>query len=95
VWEALLRNPKITIPEVARLAKKGTMPRPLLDIICENEAWIRQSIVRRALLSNPRLSPENAARVLRTMSPRELKVVPQQRGYPSAVRAVATRLMRG
>jgi hypothetical protein len=95
VWELLLRNPKITVPEVARMAKKGTMPRPLLDLIVENEAWIRQGIVRRALLSNPRLSPEGVARVLRTLPGRELRLIPHQTAYPAQVRAVAQRLMRG
>lgn len=93
VWEPLLRNPKITVPEVARMARKGTMPRPLLELIVDNEQWIRQSVVRRALLSNPRLSPEGAAKVLRTLSHRELKLIPQQTAYPPSVRTVAQRLM--
>ncbi len=95
VWEALLRNPKITVAEVARLARKGTMPRPLLDLIVENDYWIRQSVVRRGLLANPRLSPDGVAKVLRTLSGRELKLVPQQTAYPVQVRTVAQRLMRG
>jgi hypothetical protein len=95
VWDSLLRNPKITVPEVARLARKGTMPRTLLELIVENDHWIRQSVVRRGLLANPRLSPEGVAKVLRTMSPRELKLIPQQTAYPAQVRAVAQRLMRG
>jgi hypothetical protein len=95
VWELLLRNPRVTVPEVARMARKGTMPRPLLELITENEQWIRQSVIRRALLSNPRLSADGAARVLRSMSARELKLVPQQTAYPAIVRQTAQRLMRG
>ncbi len=94
VWESLLRNPKVTIPEVASMARKGTMPRPLLDLICDNDHWVRQSPVRRALLSNPRLSPEGASKVLRTLPARELKLVPQQTAYPANVRAIAQRLLR-
>lgn len=95
VWEALLHNPRISVPEVARMARKGTLPRPLLEFIVENEQWIRQSVVRRALLSNPRLSADAAAKVLRTMNARELKLVPQQTAYPALVRQTALRLMRG
>jgi Tfp pilus assembly protein PilZ len=95
VWELLLRNPRITLPEVARMARKGTMPRPLLDLIADNEQWVRHSLVRRALLSNPRLGPDAINRVLRTLPPRELKLVPQQTAYPQSVRQAATRLMRG
>jgi hypothetical protein len=95
VWELLLHNPRITLPEVARMARKGTMPRPLLDFIAENEQWIRHSLVRRALLANPRLGADAINRVLRTLPPRELKLVPQQTAYPQSVRQAATRLMRG
>ena len=28
VWESLLHNAKVTVPEVARIARKGTIPRP-------------------------------------------------------------------
>ena len=94
VWEPLLRNPKITVPEVARIAKKGTISRPLIDLICENEQWIHQSIVRRALLANPRLGPESAMKVLRTLPQRELKLVPHQRAYPATVRSAAARLIK-
>jgi hypothetical protein len=94
VWETLLRNPKITVPEMARIAKKGTISRPMLDLIVENEHWIHQSVVRRALLSNPRLSPDNANKVLRTLPHRELKLVPKQKAYPAIVRAAAQRLLK-
>jgi hypothetical protein len=95
VWEHLLRNPRVTVPEVARMARKGTMPRPLLELIVDNEQWIRQGVIRRALLSNPRLSPEAATKILRSMSARELRLVPQQTAYPDLVRRAALRLMRG
>jgi hypothetical protein len=36
VWEALLSNPRITVAEVARIAKKGTVPRPLVEQIVDN-----------------------------------------------------------
>jgi hypothetical protein len=95
VWELLLHNPKVTVPEVARMARKGSMPRPLLDFISDNEQWVRHSLVRRALLSNPRLSGDAITKVLRSLPPRELKLVPQQTAYPPAVRQAATRLMKG
>jgi Tfp pilus assembly protein PilZ len=95
VWDLLLHNPKVTVPEVARMARKGSMPRPLLDFISDNEQWIRHSLVRRALLANPRLTGDAITRVLRALPPRELKLVPQQTAYPPAVRQAAARLMKG
>lgn len=94
VWEALLRNTRLTVPEVSRLARMGTMPRPLLELILGNPAWLQVPQVRRALLSNPRLSPDMVARVLALLPRDELKVVPQITAYPAAVRMAAKALVK-
>ncbi len=94
VWEQLLRNPRITVPEVARIARKGTVPRPLLDAICENAAWARAPAVRRALLANPRLGRDAADKLLRVAPQPELKLIANQTTYPVAVRQAAKRLVK-
>lgn len=93
LWEALLGNPRITIVEVARIAKKGTVPRPLIEQIVEHAGWIQNGLVRRALLSNPKLSPEGILKVLRVTPRPELKLIDKQTAYPTAVREAARRLM--
>ncbi len=93
VWEALLRNARLTVPEVARLARLGTMPRPLLELVVSNPAWMQVPQVRRALLSNPRLSPDMVARVLQALGHEELKLVPQITAYPAAVRMAAKAML--
>lgn len=94
VWEALLRNPHLTVPEVSRLARLGTMPRPLLELIVGNPAWMQVPQVRRALLANPRLSPDMVQRVLALLPRDELKLVPQITAYPAPVRLAAKALVR-
>jgi hypothetical protein len=94
VWEALLRNNRITVPEVARMAKLGTLPRPLLEIIVGSPSWLQIPQIRRALLSNPRLSQEMVMKVLALLPRDELKLVPQASGYPPAVRAAAKTMVK-
>ncbi|MCM2334508.1 MAG: hypothetical protein NDI82_11260 [Anaeromyxobacteraceae bacterium] len=94
VWEALLRNPHLTVPEVSRLARMGTMPRPLLELIVGNPAWLQVPQVRRALLSNPRLSQDMVLKVLSLLPRDELQLVPQITAYPAAVRQAARALAR-
>jgi len=94
VWEALLRNARITVPEVARLAKMGTMPRPLLELIVGNPAWLQVPQIRRALLTNPRLTQEMIHKVLLLLPRDELQLVPQITAYPAAVRLAAKGLAR-
>lgn len=95
VWEALLSNGRITVPEVARIAKKGTLPKPLVEAIATNGTWVGTPEVQRALLSNPRSSAVVVGRVLRALSRTELARVPQQTAYPLAVRQAAKRMMAG
>jgi hypothetical protein len=94
VWETLLRNARITIPEVARLAKMGTMPRPLLELIVANPAWLKVPQVRRALLANPRLSQDMVNRVLQLLPRDELTLVPQITAYPPGVRMTAKAMLK-
>jgi len=94
VWEALLRNQRLTGPEVARIARMGALPRPLVELICGNGGWLQIPEVRRALLSNPRLGTDQIIRVLRLMPKHELKLATVQTAYPMAVRDAARRLMK-
>lgn len=92
VWEALLQNPQLTAPEVARMAKNGSLPIPLVSVIVGNGGWLGSGEVRRALLSNPRVSGLNLDRVLRATPKVELKQVAQMTAYRSEVRAAAQKL---
>lgn len=93
VWEELLRNPGVSVPEVARIATKGTAPRHLLELIVDNQAWSRQSIVRRALLANPRVGNDSVMKLLRVTPKPELKMIAQGTSYPLSVRGIAKKLL--
>jgi hypothetical protein len=95
VWETLLRNPRLSAPEVSRIARYGSLPRVLLEIIIGNNAWLQVPEVRRALLSNPRLATDQIMKVLRLMPKHELKLAAIQAVYPHSVRNVAKMLLRG
>ncbi len=94
VWEALLQNPRITLPEVARIARKGTVPRPLLEVILENGSWLKAPNVRRALLSNPKITNDGVLKLLRLTPAHELKVMEKGTAFPMAVRDAARKLLR-
>jgi hypothetical protein len=93
VWEALLQNPQLSIPEVARIATNGTLPIPLAAAIVSSGGWLASGEVRRALLSNPRVSGGNLERVLRATPRSELKQIAQLSPYRSEVRAAAKKLL--
>jgi Tfp pilus assembly protein PilZ len=93
VWEALLQNPKLSLPEVARIARKGTVPRPLIEYISENAAWIQTPLVRRALLGNPRVGAEAIMKLLRLTPKHELKTIHKTNTYSMQVREAARKVL--
>jgi hypothetical protein len=95
VWETLLRNPRLTPPEVSRIARYGSLPRVLLEIILGNATWLQVPEVRRALLANPRLGTDQILKVLRLSPKHELRLAAIQTAYPHAVRQAAKLLLRG
>ena len=94
VWEALLHNPRLTAPEVTRLARLGTLPRVLLETIVNNGTWLQIPEVRRALLSNGKLGVDQVMRVLRLLPKHELKLAATQTAYAHSVRDAAKRLLK-
>jgi Tfp pilus assembly protein PilZ len=93
VWEALLRNPRLTVPEVSRIARMGAIPLPLLEIIVGNASWLASPTVRRALLGNPRLAGDLMLKVLRATPRHELKLIPKQAVYSQTIKAAARKLL--
>jgi hypothetical protein len=94
VWEGLLHNPRLTVPEVARMARKGTMPRPMVDLIVDNATWVQQGAVRRALLGNPRVSSEGVLKILRATPKHELKAITKSTAYAAQIRDAARKLLK-
>jgi hypothetical protein len=94
VWEGLLQNPQITPPEVARIARNGTVPVPLLGLIVANSGWLSVGEVQRALLSNPRASGSQIDRILGALSPSDLRRISQQTAYRAPVRQAAQKLLK-
>jgi len=95
VWEPLLRNPRLTGPEVARIARMGALPKVLLELILGNGTWLHIPEVRRALLASKRLGTDQIVKVLRFLPRHELKLATVQTAYPPVVRDAARRLLRG
>lgn len=93
MWEALLANPRLTMPEVARLARKGALPTSRVETIAARASWLASGEVQRALLGNPRASAAIVTKVLSAMAHSDRVLVPQQTAYPQGVRMQARRLL--
>jgi hypothetical protein len=94
LWPQLLQNPKLTLPEVARIGRKRSVPLPLLQVIVDNNTWIQASVVRRALLSNPRVGHDAVDKLIRMTPKHELKLMTSTLAYSGYVRDAARRALK-
>lgn len=92
VWEVLLHNPRITAPEVIRIARSPKLPKQLIETITGNASWLAVSSLRRSLLMNPQLSGASLDKVLRASPKAELTLISRQSSYPMAVRQAVKKL---
>lgn len=99
VFEGLLKNPRLTEMEVAKLAKLGNISTALIQVIGRKVEWLRAERVRNALLSNPRTPPAIVHKVLSLLGKHELKALLQRRDFPpqnqAAVRDMNLKLLKG
>ena len=93
VWEGLLLNPSLTAPEVAQIAKKGTITQSLVNLIVGNAGWLSSGEVRRSLLGNPRVTGQQLTKVLRAAPKIELKQIAMTSPYRTLVRSTARKMM--
>ena len=93
VWEVLLHNPRVTLPEVTRVARNPKVPRHLLDVITGNAGWLSNGALRRSLLKNRQLGTTALDKVLRATPRAELATMFRQPGFSPAVRQAIKKLI--
>ncbi len=92
VWEVLLRNPRITAPEIIRISRTPKLPKQLVEVITNNASWLAVSTLRRSLLMNPRVTGACLDKVLRATPRAELTLIAKQSSYPMNVRQAIKRI---
>lgn len=70
---SLLRNPRLTVDEVARLAKSPSLNYQIADVILKTPQWTASLDVRLALIHNARTPQAAALRILPTLPDAEVR----------------------
>lgn len=68
----LLKNPRIGVEEVARVAKSAYLSLQTADLILKTTKWSGSLDVRLALVHNPKTPPPMALRILPTLPTAEV-----------------------
>lgn len=91
---SLLRNPRLTIDEVARIAKSSYVNFQIADVIMKAGQWMGSLDVRLALINNPKTPPAFALRILPSLPDTEVRAIARA-GTSMALKQAALRKLQG
>ena len=72
---ALLKNPRLSVDEVVRVAKSAVLTFQAAELILRTSAWASNLDVRLALVHNPKLPVPLALRILPTLPDLEVRTI--------------------
>ena len=91
---SLLRNPRITVEEVTRIAKSSTLNFQIADVILKAGQWMGSLDVRLALIHNSRTPPAYALRILPMLPDSDVRAIARA-GTSMALKTAALRRLQG
>ena len=91
---SLLRNPRLTVDEVARLAKSSFLTYQIADVIIKTGQWMSNLDVRLGLIHNAKTPPAFAMRILPTLPESEVRSIARG-GTNMALKTAALRQLQG
>jgi hypothetical protein len=91
---SLLRNPRLTVDEVARLAKSPHLTFQIADVIVKASQWMANLDVRLGLIHNPKTPQPFALRILPTLPDSEVRTIARG-GTSMALKQAALRKLQG
>jgi hypothetical protein len=91
---SLLRNPRLTVDEVARMAKSSFLTYQIAEVIMKAGQWMSSLDVRLALIHNPKTPPAFALRILPTLPDADVRAIARG-GTSMALKQAALRRLQG
>ncbi len=93
---AVLKNPRLGIDEVLRIAKSSYLSFQAAELILKTNPWFANPDVRVALIHNPKLPTPFALRILPTLPDNEVRLIARGAATSMALKQAAMkRLQRG
>lgn len=91
---SLLRNPRLTVDEVSRLARSSFLTYQIADVIMKAAQWMGNLDVRMGLIQNPKTPPAFSLRILPTLPESEVRAIARA-GTNMSLKQAALRRLQG
>jgi hypothetical protein len=92
---ALLKNPRLSIDEVVRVAKSSYLSFQAAELILKTSTWASNLDVRLALIHNPKLPVPFALRILATLPDHEVRTIAKGAATSMPLRQAAIKRIQG
>jgi hypothetical protein len=90
---SVIKNPRITDGEILTLVKVGIQNDEIMRLICANKEWIKNYMIRKALVCSPKTPLPNALRYLATLTEKDIAFFAKSKNVPSVVSTQAKRIL--
>lgn len=90
---AVIKNPRITEPEILAISKSKVQHDEILRLICKNREWTKLYNIRKALIENYKTPLPDALRFLPSLGLRDLSALAKNKNVSSVIATQARRLM--
>jgi len=95
VNSAVVKNPRITEPEILAIAKSVIQNDEILRIICQNKEWVKNISIRKALVLNNKTPLPVALRFMGFLTEKDLQGMAKSKNISSVLANNARRVLAG
>jgi hypothetical protein len=90
---SVIKNPRITEGEVLTIAKSSVQNDEIMRVICANKEWVKNPLIRKALVENHKTPLPAALRFVATLSERDLSILAKSKNVSSVIVSQARRIL--
>lgn len=95
VLSALLRNPRVTVEEVVRVAKSPFITVQIIELMVKTSQWMTSLELRVALIHNPKTPVTFSLRILPTLPDPEVRTISRGAATSMALKTAALKRLQG
>ena len=92
---SILRNPRLTVEEVVRLAKSSFLTFQIAEVIMQGAPWMANLDVRRGLIQNPKTPQAFSLRILPSLPEADVRAIAKSGSNAALKQAALRRLQKG
>lgn len=93
VAKMVLKNPKLTLEEVALFSASKSTPEDCIRIIANHREWQKSYIIAHAICCNPKSPIRNAMRLMHQLNDKDLRQITRNRNLSSPTQREARKIL--